>query len=598
MKKQVLKTLLLAAAMSMLAAAPAMRAQAASGNDVSGNDMSNRYDKDKDDKKEPEIEDPEEVHSEDRASAKNQLYRYYDNLMLLNEDLEKEVKEKLEEKLKEILENGKKLIKEANTKTELANYVTETKALMDSYITKILDSIPTSTSEFLVIGDNAPVAQAKYGEPVTVIVPIYNMGSEWIEDVTVTPTMSNSVKEWPFEIQKTGYSERITEIPGSQNKEEAWLNHREIHYTFMTRPDVLDGYYKLEFNVLYSRNNKSETAKLYTFVKTEGAAGSGSVDGTDDESGKSSTPRIVVTGFETNPQDVYAGDTFMLTIHVKNTSKRTAVSNIQIDLEAAKEGKDDDTLYAAFLPTSGSNSIYIDNIPTGGTADMNIEMTAKADLVQKPYALNVKMNYEDEKFNPYTAESSVSIPVKQEAKFDTSTPEVMPGSITVGGQSNVMFSIYNTGKTTLYNVQVKFEGDSISGGEAFVGKLEAGGTGNVDTMVDGAAPTMDDGKVKILISYEDDAGNISTQEKEIELFVTEEVAMDPGMGEMSDGMEMTAEEPQSNKGMMIGIAAAAAVVVILVAVVLLNRRKKKKHAKELAEDLLDIRDEIDEQNKE
>lgn len=578
MKKHLIKTMLFAAAIAVMPMAPVMRAEAVSVSD-------NNADSDDD-------EDEEEVGSEERASAKNELYRYYDNLMLLNDDLSDED----EKKIQQIMENGKKLIKEANTLAQLSTYVSETKQLMDAYINKIIEDIPTSTSEFLVIGDNAPVVHAKYGEQVKVVVPLYNMGSEWIDDITVTPTLSSSVKEWPFEIEKTGYSERITELPGSANKEEAWINHREVHYTFTTREDVLSGYYKLEFNVLFSRNNKSETAKLYTFVKTEGAPGSGSVDGSDEESGKSSTPRIVVTGFETNPQDVYAGDTFMLTIHVRNTSKRTAVSNIQIDLEAAKEGKDDDTLYAAFLPTSGSNSIYIDTIPIGGTADMNIEMTAKADLVQKPYALNVKMDYEDEKYNPYTATSSVSIPVKQEAKFDTSTPEVMPSSITVGGQSNVMFSIYNTGKTTLYNVQVKFQGDSIAGGEAFVGKLEAGGTGNVDTMVDGIAPTMDDGKVKIIISYEDDAGNVSTQEKEIELFVTEEMPMDPGMNGMDDGMGMPEEEPKSKTGLIIGIAAAV-IAVIVVIVVIVKLRKKKKKAKELAEDLLDISDEVDSQNK-
>ncbi|MBO5293543.1 MAG: hypothetical protein J6B10_10235 [Lachnospiraceae bacterium] len=574
MKKQMIKALLFAAVLGLMPAAPVMRVQAVSENSVS---------EDKDDK-----EDKDEISDEESASAKKQLYRYYDNLMLLNDDLSKEDKEKL----KEIMENGKKLINEANHVSELSTYVSETKALMDAYINKVIEDIPTSTSEFLVIGDNVPVAQAKYGEQVTVIVPIYNMGSEWIDDVTVTPTLSSSVKEWPFEIEKTGYSERITEIPGSANKDEAWLNHREIHYTFTTRQDVLGGYYKLEFNVLYRRNNKSETAKLYTFVKTEGAPGSGSLDGEDDDTGKSSTPRIVVTGFETNPKDVFAGDTFMLTIHVKNTSKRTAVSNIQIDLEAAKEGKDDDTLYAAFLPTSGSNSIYIDTIPIGGTADMNIEMTAKADLVQKPYALNVKMDYEDEKYNPYTATSSVSIPVKQEAKFDTSTPEVMPNSITVGGQSNVMFSIYNTGKTTLYNVQVKFEGDSVSGGEAFVGKLEAGATGNVDTMVDGIAPTMDDGKIKVIISYEDDAGNVSVQEKEIELFVSEAVMDDPGMYEEMDAEGMTGEQG-GKTGMLIGILAAVVGVTVLM-VVLLKIRKKKKQKKELEEDLMDISDEISE----
>ena len=53
----------------------------------------------------------------------------------------------------------------------------------------------------------------------------------------------------------------------------------------------------------------------------------------------------------------------------------------------------------------------------------------------------------------------------------------------VGEQSNVMFQIYNTGKTTLYNVQVKFEADSVEGGDTFIGNLAPDATGNVDAMV-------------------------------------------------------------------------------------------------------------------
>lgn len=528
----------------------------------------------------------EKVSDEEKADAKNLLYRYYDNLMLLHDDLDKED----EKKLQEIMNNGKKLINEAEDAGDLSSYVSEIKSLMEAYIDKVISEIPTSTSEFLVVGDNAATATAVHGQQVNLVLPIYNMGSEWIDDITVTPVMSNSVKEWPFEIEKTGYSARITELPGSADKDEAYLNHREVHYTFTTREDVLSGYYKLEFDILFRRNNKSETAKLYTFVKTEGAPGSGSMDGETDDASKSSTPRIVITGFETNPAEVYAGDTFMLTIHVRNTSKRTAVSNVEFNLEAAQEGKDENTLYAAFLPTSGSNTVYVDTIPVGGGTELNIEMTAKADLVQKPYALNVKMDYEDEKYNPYTNTSSVSIPVRQESKFDMSTPEVTPASVTVGDQANIMFSIYNTGKTTLYNVQARFEGEGISGGEAFVGKIEAGGTGNVDTMVNADAPTTGDGIVRAIISYEDDAGNVTESEKEIELFVTEELPPDMGMEGIVDGDMAQTQGPNKTviAALIAGGCIAAAVIVIIV---ILKIRKKRRKAKELAEDLLDLDEE-------
>ena len=114
-----------------------------------------------------------------------------------------------------------------------------------------------------------------------------------------------------------------------------------------------------------------------------------------------------------------------------------------------------------------------------------------------------------------------SIPVKQEARIDTGEYEILPDSIDVGNQTNIMFPVYNKGKTTLYNVQVDFIGDSVEGGSTFLGKLEPGATGNVDAMVNGIAPTMDDGTIIARISYEDEAGNVSYLDKEITLFVME-----------------------------------------------------------------------------
>ena len=97
----------------------------------------------------------------------------------------------------------------------------------------------------------------------------------------------------------------------------------------------------------------------------------------------------------------------------------------------------DSTTYAVFLPTSGSSSVYTDSIGPGNEFDINIEMTAKTDLTQKPYVITVKMKYDAGKDIDLTDEAKVSVPVLQEAKYDTSTIEAMPASISVGNQSNV-----------------------------------------------------------------------------------------------------------------------------------------------------------------
>jgi hypothetical protein len=176
--------------------------------------------------------------------------------------------------------------------------------------------------------------------------------------------------------------------------------------------------------------------------------------------------------------------------------------------------------------------------------------------------------------------------VKQEARIDYGDAEVLPESIEVGGQSNVMFQVYNKGKTTLYNVQVVFDAPSVEGGSTFLGKLEPGATGNVDAMVNGVAPTEDDGIVRAVISYEDEAGRVTTLEKEIHLYVYEPV-MDEGewdMGEFETGME---EEKPFPWAAVIGGGIGGLVLLIIIICVIVSSAKKKKARQQELDDLDD-----------
>lgn len=532
----------------------------------------------------------DEADDDEIADAVNRLSTYYKNLRLVNEE---DLTEEQLKKLEKICNDARNYIAGTDdiTSAQVEIHVSETKALMDSYLQKCLAERPQSTVDYLAVGNVYDAPIAKHGEGVVLILPILNLGTETLTNVIVTPVISNSVKEWPFEISRTGYAEEIGEIPGSHNMEEAYANHREVRYALATRQDVLSGYYKLDFNVVYEREGKPEKAVLSTYVKAIGASGSGMVD-EDGDGSKTSVPRIIVTGFETEPKDVFAGTTFLLKIHVKNTSSRTAVSNVEFDLEAATEGKDENTLYASFLPTSGSNSIYVPSIPIGGETELTMEMTAKADLVQKPYAIDMTMKYEDEKYNAYENKTSLSVPVKQLSRIEYGTPEVLPESITIGSQANVVFSVYNTGKTTLYNVKVRFEDETVSGGEYYVGKLESGATGNVDTMVTGEAATMDDGMIKTIISYENDAGEVTEVETQIPLYVTEEMMDDMDYMPAGDVPEQSSRLP-----LILGIVAAVIVAVVIVVILIVRSRKKKKAKRQQEEDLAELLTDEDEGKK-
>lgn len=453
------------------------------------------------------------------------------------------------------------------------------------------DPGPSSTSEFLSLSDTYQTPTVTYGETVLIALPVVNYSSVPLKDVIVKPRISNLVSEWPFEPNAAGATKAIKRFPAYDNKKNIEDVRQELGFIFVVRSDVKSGYYKLEFDATYTRNEQVEKAVLTTYVKAVGKPESGTLDGdAEGDKEQSSKPRIIVTGFETTPGEVYAGSTFTITIHVQNTSKTAPVTNVLFDMQAKEEGKDEDSKFAAFLPTSGSSSVYVDTIAPGASKDLVIEMSAKSDLAQKPYVLDVNMKYDAKDAVDLTDTASVSIPILQEQRCETGDAEVTPSNITVGSQANIMFDVYNTGKTTLYNVWVKFEGDSINGGDSFLGTIASGATGSVDAMVTGAAATMDDGKIKALISYENESGVVTTIEKELELFVTEEMTGDfsddmmGGEGNMA-GME---EMEGGSGGFKKFILPAVLIVIVLIvaAIVFIRlRKKKKKEQEELEEDL-------------
>lgn len=439
------------------------------------------------------------------------------------------------------------------------------------------DTTTNTINSKIMLCDNWEIPTVTYGQQVNIVLPLVNMDKTNVTDVIISPVVSTETASFPFEIEKTGYTVELTELLGSNTIADPLERRQEVTYTFRARDDISTGYYAVNFQAIFKNaEGVEETATISTYVKTVGKRGAGST------SDSKSVPRVIVTGFETVPENVNAGEDFTLTLHVKNTSNFANVANIKCDLQAATDGTDDNAVTQAFLPKEGSSTIFIEAIGMGETKDISIDMNAKADLTQKPYVLNVKMEYEDDSYNQFSSDASVSIPVLQEARFEISDPEVMPASIQVGSESNVMFSIYNTGKTIMYNTSIKFEAASISGGDTYVGKIQTGETGNVDAMLTGETATADDGAIKVLITYEDEAGNPTTVEKTLNLSVLEvDLSMEEDLGD-----ELIEEETESS-GSTIWIIIGIIVLVIagVGGVTFLAIRKKKKE-KQFEDDML------------
>lgn len=447
------------------------------------------------------------------------------------------------------------------------------------------DTTPTTTNNNIMVGGNWVTPVANAGQQVNVVLPVVNMGRTRVKNVVVTPAISEDAAKWPFEIETSNYSQTIDRLPGTDDGGTDMERRRELTWTLRTRKDAPSGYMPISFNVTFENDDKSlSNVTLTSYVKVVGTTGI-SADG------KSSTPRVIVTGFSTSPETVHAGDTFTLTLHMQNTSKATAVKNMVFDIQAASESTDTTYVAASFLPTAGSSTVFVDKIAAGANKDISIELEARSDLAQKPYVINVKMNYEDESVNAYENTASVSIPVRQEARVDTSSIEVTPQSIEVGGEANVSFSLYNIGKTKLYNASVKFQADSVTGGDTYLGNIAPGATGSVDAYLSGAAATTDDGKVKILITFEDESGEKTTVEKEMELYVTEMMNYDDGM--MDDGMMDDGSQSQGGFKIWYVLVPLVLILAAVVTVIVIRKKKAKKAAALLDAEDLDGLEEVD-----
>ena len=221
-----------------------------------------------------------------------------------------------------------------------------------------------------------------------------------------------------------------------------------------------------------------------------------------------------------------------------------------------------------------------------------MRLLSKPGVDQRSYGITVKAKFDSPEFKNAEESIMIDIPVRQIARLNTGTFEIMPDAIAVGEESNVMFPVNNTGKVILYNVMVRFEADSIQPAEAYVGNIKPGETGNVDCMLTGIAPTMDDGKIRTIITYEDENGEVSSEEKELMLFVSEDTSSMEDMN-MGEPEQMPMEEPGFlEKHQKVLLPAAIAVIVILSAVlaVLLIKERRRRKQRQQEEELLEDED--------
>lgn len=417
------------------------------------------------------------------------------------------------------------------------------------------------------LGENQPTPSANYSEVMNFDVNVRNTGYKTAYDVRVDMELSEDIAKFPFEINDGNYDRQM----GNMNPDQTVA----VPFSMAVREKAKSGYYPIKFKIRYRENENGNFAAPVEDTFYVRVYGKDEDDSLDSEAGENerTKARIIVDSFETDPAEIYAGQDFTLKVRMKNASNSIAASNILFTFES--ETVSDSPV---FTTVNGSNSVVVNSLAPGASDTLTIKFSSSPTAEQRSYTITINEQYDSPEFKNAKEAVKIAVGLKQEARLNTGTIEVMPDAIFVGEESNVMFSINNTGKVMLYNVNAVFEADSIQKNEAYVGNIEPGKSGNVDTMINGIAPTTDDGKVKLSITYEDENGKVSTVEKEIQLMVNEDQSMDESNIDDTWNSDDVQPEPSTTDKLKHLAIPVGIVGVVLAAVILVVIRRKKKKA--------------------
>ena len=426
------------------------------------------------------------------------------------------------------------------------------------------DDDDTNKTYDFVLGEGQDAPRGAYPNVMNFSIGLRNNSPATVYNVKASMVLDADSTKFPFEINDANYDRMFEKIAVDETV--------QLDYSFAIRKESYTGYYPIAMKIYYSDSSSGEELKTYEtsfFVHVDSKPTKDEYDEFNEHD--RTKARLIIDGYTTDPETIIAGESFDLLLTVKNASGSVPASDILLTMESEKVSDS-----PVFTTESGSSSAAVSSLGAGASTQVRFRMSSRAGVDQRSYGLKINAKFDSPQFKNAEDSMSVDIPVKQIPRLNTGTFEVMPDSISVGEESNVMFGINNTGKVTLYNVMARFEGDSIQPTDTYVGNVKSGETGNVDCMVTGAAPTTDDGKIKVIISYEDENGEVSEVEKEMTLYVSEPA---PEMDDMdtSDFDETPQEEPGLLQKYGKAIAVAAVIVLGSVGVVIVKKRRKHKN---------------------
>ncbi len=442
---------------------------------------------------------------------------------------------------------------------------------IETYI-KVNGKTPTEpgAGQLSVAGYTVTPKSVNAGQKFKVTLTVQNTGTADYKNVLVT---LGGLSTETFTMDGTVDSQRISTLKAGAST--------NLTFSLVSGEKMASGNYNLDVTMTCGE----ETFSSKVFVPVIG-----NPEKQDDDTEKpktESTPQLIIESYNYGEgvTSVIGGEVFTLSAVIRNTGK-TAVKNVKITISSAA----DEETGGAFSPANSSNTFYIDSIAAGGSITETIDLVPKADAKPKSYGVDFAFSYEaivNEELVTKDVTQTVAIPLTQPDRFEATEPQ-MYGPVMQGETLSGYVSYVNKGKSTIFNLSVKVEGEGFTTAEAesYIGNVESGASDGYDISINPTQAGTVSGT--ITFTYEDANGDTKELVKNFQSEVMEYV--EPEMPDIMDpDMPVEAEGGMPVWG-WIAIAVGGVVVVVIVIVVVKKIVKKKKQAALDAEDDYDDED--------
>ena len=133
-----------------------------------------------------------------------------------------------------------------------------TKTLTSYVFIEGLDESETGTETDINISlRNSPTpASSSFNCPLKFDLYLNNFGRSDAYSVSITPTLSASTKDYPFEIEKATYEIALkSPLLGTKSQPDEAARNQVVHYSMNVRNDVTTGYYPVVFKIVAKDEN-------------------------------------------------------------------------------------------------------------------------------------------------------------------------------------------------------------------------------------------------------------------------------------------------------------------------------------------------------